>query len=241
MRREKIMKEFLKGKNIILASIAGSLLTLIALICVFLIAPSMASASTGQANATPTSTKTSPTTKVNYCNQYEQALATKLNVSVSTLTQDNKAALITVINQKVKDGKLKQARADILIKKINSSAGNICPRHGAHKQAISHAWLNKYAQNVTTLLAQGLHLNASQLTAQFKAGKNLSDIAKTQKVSTNALQTLVKNTANTIIKQAVSAGTLKQAQATRISAYIQKHPEAIQKLESEVVKKVSKK
>ena len=231
------MNEFFKRRKIVLATIAGSLLTLIAIVAIFFVAPTIVSAASGQAAATPTTTKT----KVNYCTQYEQDLAKQLNISASTLAQDNKTALITVINQKVKDGKLTQAKADTLIKKVNSSKGNVCPNILTRKHTIGHAWLNKYSTDVVNQLAQGLHLTSSQLTAQFKAGKNLSQIATAQKVSASALQTLVKNTANSVLKTAVSAKTLTQAQANTLTTYIQKHPAAIQKLEAAIVKKTSAK
>ena len=231
------MKEFLRSRKIAIASISGSLLTVLVLAVVFFIAPTIASASSHQGAATPATS--SAKIKVNYCVQYEQDLAKKLHISVSALRQDNKSTLISVLNQKVKDGKLTQIKANAIIKKVNQSAGNVCPNQLTHKHTINHAWLKKYAQNVTTLLAQGLHLNASQLTTQLKAGKKLSEIATAQNVSTSALQTLVKNTATTILKQAVSAGTLKQTRANTISASIQKHPESIQKLEVAIVKKAS--
>lgn len=231
------MNEFFKRKKIVCATIAGSLLTLIAIVGIFFIAPTMVSAASGQSGATPAATKT----KVNYCMQYEQDLAQKLNISVSTLTQDNKSSLITVINQKVKDGKLTQAKADILIKKVNNSKGNVCPNRLTLRHVIKHAWLDKYSTDVVNQLAQGLHLTASQLTAQFKAGKNLSQIATAQKISTSALQTLVKNTADSVLKQAVTAGTLKQTQADTLTTYIQKHPIAIQRLEAAIVKKAGAK
>ncbi len=159
------MKNLLKRKQIVLASIGGALLVLIMLVGILFIAPTMASASSNQgATATP-----STATKVNSCELYTQNLAKKLNVSVTTLTQGNKSVLIDAINQRVKDGKLKQVNATKLIQRVNKSAGNVCPRQ--LQLVHRHVWLNKYAQDITNLLAQGLHLNASQLEAQFKAGK----------------------------------------------------------------------
>jgi polyhydroxyalkanoate synthesis regulator phasin len=222
-------------KTIMLAGISGALLLLVMLVGIFFIAPTIASASSGQAaTATP-----SATAKTGYCAQYEQNLAKKLNVSVTTLTQDKKSTLIDTINQKVKDGKLTQAKATILIQRINKSTGNACPKQLAN--ANRHAWLTTHSQDVINQLAQGLHLNASQLQAQFKAGKNLQEIAKTQNVSTSALQTLVKNTATTIVKNAVTSGKLTQTRADALTKKIQNHPALLQRWEAAIVKKASTK
>ncbi|GCF09704.1 hypothetical protein [Dictyobacter arantiisoli] len=229
------MKNFFQRRKMLLVSLGGACAMLIILAGVLFVAPLIASAASGNNASTPA------TTRNTYCAQYNQNLAKSLNVPVSTLTQDRKAAITNVINQMVKDGKLKQARATAIEKRIANSKGTACPKviTAAHKHA--YAWLNKYQTNITSSLAQGLHLTSAQLLAQFKAGKNLEQIAKAQNVSTSALTTLVQNTANSVVKQAVSAGTLTQKRATAITTFIQKHPAQIQHLEAAVVKKASKK
>ena len=101
------MKDFLRRRKVMLAGIGGAVLMLL-LVAVALIAGPIGAF----AASTTTPTNSTQTKKVNpYCTLYQQSLATKLNVSVTTLTQDRKDALDAVIAQKVKDGKLKQAQA----------------------------------------------------------------------------------------------------------------------------------
>jgi len=105
------MKDFLRRRKVMLAGIGGAVLMLL-LVAVALIASPIGAFAASSPATTTNPTNNAQTKKVNpYCTLYQQSLATKLNVSVTTLTQDRKDALDAVIAQKVKDGKLKQAQA----------------------------------------------------------------------------------------------------------------------------------
>lgn len=220
------MKKVLERKKIMLAGIIGACCMLIVLIGILFVTPMIASAATNQGTPTPTTANK----KAQYCEQFDQDLAKKLNVSVDTLRQDRKSAASDTIDQMVKDGKLKQARADKLKQQLNKSTGNACPTFTNHKQPKNFAILNTYRQDAVAQIAQGLHLNSDQLLTQIKAGKTLVTIAQEQKVSSKDLQTLVQNTIQSVLKKAVNTGILTQKRADAISTFAQKHPQLIQKM-----------
>src|ERR1700724_3305706 len=95
----------------------GSLLLLVTIgFGAFFAGPLLASANS---NTTASSTAGTPTTNP-YCEQYLQALAKRLNVSVTTLQQDKLGARTDVLNQMVKDGKLTQAQATAIEQRLQS-------------------------------------------------------------------------------------------------------------------------
>lgn len=175
------------------------------------------SVSTSDTN--PSDTKSHP-----YCDQYQQSLAKRLNVSVSTLQQDRQGAVSDVLAQMVKDGKLTQTQADAITKRV--AAHQACagfPRH-AH---VALSSLLKYRTDMLNSVAQGLHMSSDQLTSDLKAGQKLDAIAKAQNVSANDLKTLESNALNSALDKAVKAGAITQSQADALKQREQKHPEFV--------------
>jgi polyhydroxyalkanoate synthesis regulator phasin len=208
--------------------IGGSVAVLLAAILVgaFFAGPLIASAHSNQNATTTSSTATNP-----YCEQYLQALASKLNVSVTTLEQDQLSAKETVINQAVKDGKLTQAQATAIEQKLTShQACSRSPQRLPWQGFVTRQFLQKYRSDIVNQVAQGLHLSSSQLTSDLKAGESLTQIATAQHVSAAQLKTIVTNAINSALKTAVSDGDLTQAQATAYSTYVQNHPQWLQRL-----------
>lgn len=217
------MKNFIQRKKVMLAALAGALLMLI-LIAITLIASPLGVFAASTANST-TTTKTTNSKTNPSCTLYQQTLAKELNVSVDTLRQDNKNALITVIQQKVKDGKLTQAQATKLEQRIDKSQGNLC---NVTKKNINRQLLNKYRMDIITEVAQKLQIQPAQLTAQLKAGKSLHDIASAKNVSDSQLQSYITTAINDTLQKAVAAGDITQQRANAINTFIQKHPQYIQ-------------
>jgi predicted PurR-regulated permease PerM len=103
----------------------------------------------------------------------------------------------------------------------------------AHKD-IYAPYLKLYGSNIENQIAQGLHMNAAQLTQQLSAGKTLSDIASAQGISTTQLQSIVGNAIQSAFQPVVSSGDLKQQQVTRLVKRMQKNPNALDKTLSHV-------
>ncbi len=203
--------------------IGGSALLLVALIVGGVFAVNSAFAQSTSTTATPTTTTTT-TNATNYCDQYQQDLAKRLGVSVSTLQSDRKSAFADTLAQLVKDGKLSQNQANQIQQRVESSKA--CSGFSATniQNRLRAQFLAKYRSQFTAQVAQGLHLTSSQLTTQLKSGKTLRAIAKEQKVSTASLKTIIVNAAKNTLNQAVSSGDITQAQAASFGKYLQNHP-----------------
>jgi AraC-like DNA-binding protein len=225
------MKDFLRRRKVMLAGIGGAVLMLL-LVAIALIAGPMGAFAASSPAATKTPTNSAQTKKVNpYCTLYQQSLATKLNVSVTTLTQDRKDALDAVIAQKVKDGKLKQAQATKLEQMIAKSQGNNCNLTGtAVKLNAARQFVKKYRPAVAAEIAQKLGITVTDLTSQLKAGKSLHDIASARHVSDSTLTGYITTAINDTLQKAVQAGSIKQARVTAIDTFLKNHPKYIQTL-----------
>jgi hypothetical protein len=218
------MKNALKNHKILVAGIGGALLALCLVIGAFVVGPLVASAATNP-TATPSTTTKAKAKKTDYCAEYEQALAKQLGVSVQTLTNDHDSALKATINQEVKDKKITQDRANKLIDEINKHPqfDNGCAILHKNHTDVGKAVFLKYRTNIENQVAQGLHLTSAQLVSQLQSGKTLAQIAQAQHVSATDLHTLINNTINATLKQAVSDKTITQQRADAITKFLSKH------------------
>jgi hypothetical protein len=91
-------------------------------------------------------------------------------------------------------------------------------------------YLKQYGFDIKNQIAQGLHMNAAQLTQQLSAGKTLSDIATAQGVSSTQLQSIVGNAIQNGLQPVVSSGDLTQEQVAKLVKRMQKNPNALDKL-----------
>lgn len=208
--------------------IAGASALLVAAILVgaFFAGPLIASANGSQNQATAGSSATNT-----YCQLYEQTLAGKLNVSTSTLEQDQAASRDAVISQAVKDGKLTQAQATAIENRITSHQA--CSGKHADLGVEGAILRQTLLQNRSTLLNQiapGLHLTAAQLQSDLQNGQTLSQIAKAQNVSESQLHTIVLNAVQTTLSQAQQAGKITQWQDTSFTTYLKNHPAVVEHL-----------
>lgn len=201
----------------LLLIIGGSAALLLSILFgAFFAGPLLASAST-QATTTTTAQPNA------YCEQYQQDLAKRLGVSVSTLQQDRQGALADVLAQMVKDGKLTQAQANT-IKQRAASHQECTGKHFAYRGFVVKQFLSKYRSDIISQVASGLHLSAAQLTSQLQAGKSLNQIAKAQNVSTANLHTIVLNAVTNDLNKAANAGDLTKTQADNFSQFLKNHP-----------------
>jgi uncharacterized protein YwbE len=213
-------------KKILLISGISAILLTCVLLGAFFAGPLMASASSDQNHAaTPTSNNA-----VNAnCELYLQTLASKLNVSVSSLEQDQVAARDAVINQDVKDGKLTQSQATAIEKRLASRQACSGKQKGLGIEgSILKQTLRQYQSSLLAQIAQGIHLTTAQLQAKIQQGQTLSKIAKVQKVSESQLHTLVINAVQTTLQQAQQSGKITKTQDTTILTYLKNHPALIE-------------
>ncbi len=110
-------------KKVLLMGSGSALLLLCLLFGAFFASPLFASARSGPTKTAPTPAPTAPThtaTTNPYCQQYQQDLAKRLGVPVSTLQKDSLAAAEDVLAQLVKDGKLTQSQANRIRSRMES-------------------------------------------------------------------------------------------------------------------------
>jgi polyhydroxyalkanoate synthesis regulator phasin len=214
-------------KKILLIGGVSVLLLLCILFGAFFAGPLLASARGGQTSATATST---PTGTNPYCQQYLQALANRLRVSVNTLQQDKLGAAEDVLAQLVKDGKLTRNQANQIKQRLESHKACSGNGRGLWGRGVALQALKQYLPAVANQVAQGLHMTVDQLKAQLQSGKSLSDITTAQGVSSSQLQTLATNAIQSAVTKAVSDGNLTQQQATNIMQMLQKNPGVLKNL-----------
>jgi hypothetical protein len=188
-----------------------------------------AAAAGHSANTTLNPAATAPATG-QYCTLYEQTLAQKLGVSVSTLESDNVAALKTVIAQMVKDGKLTQTQADTITQQIDANGTNICSHLGQFMGkggkggfGAFGAQLKQVRTDVQTAVAKQLgYSDAAALDSALTSNKgDIVALAKTKNVTQAQLNTTITNTVKGDLDKLVTAGTLTSAQETQALSLVQ--------------------
>ncbi len=214
-------------KKIFLMS-GGTALLLLSILCgAFFAGPLLASAH----GTTPSAAAAIGTSTPNpYCQQYLQDLAKRLNVPVSTLEQDQKAAKEDILAQLVKDGKLTQAQADAIKQRLESHQACSGKGHLWGDRGILRQTFKKYASTLLTNVASGLHLSASQLQSDLQNGQTLSQVASAQKVSESQLHTIVLNAIQSTLDKARQAGDITQSQETAFLQFLQKHPGLVERV-----------
>ena len=113
-------------KKVLLIGGGSALLLLCLLFGAFFVGPLFASAQNGPTNIAPTPTATPNP----YCQQYQQDLAKRLGVPVSTLQKDQLAAAEDELVRLVKDGKLTQNQANRIRSRLESHVACTGHEHG---------------------------------------------------------------------------------------------------------------
>lgn len=212
------MRNTITKRRWLLIGGGATLLLLALMLGAFFVVPLVANAQTSQSQTTTP------------CQQYTQALAQRLNISVDTLNQARAGATSDVLAQFVKDGKLTQAQADTIKQRLATKQDKqTCNRFNYSGQE-RRILVQKYGPDVLNAVAQKLHLTADQLKTQLQSGKTLKAIAKAQGVSPTDLRTTLTQALTSAIDKAVSAGDLTQSQATTLKQALQKHPNLLNRL-----------
>jgi len=138
-------------------------------------------------------------------------VAARLHVSPNQLTSAVKAALIDRLQAEVKAGKLTQARADRLERRIENSKrlplmfafGRPGPLRAAGRVGLPAA-------------AHYLGLTTPQLLAQLRSGKSLAQIATARGKSVSGLEQAIMAAEKARLSRAVANGHITQAQEQKL-------------------------
>jgi hypothetical protein len=165
-------------------------------------------------SAAPTpSTAASPSSK-NYAQVFIDKLAGVLGRSPSQTATDLKSAELATIDQMVADGRITKAQGDAMKTRVQNGTGlnpGIGSRLGGPAFG-ARGVLNDVRTAEMNALAGTLKMSASDLQAQLRSGKTLSDLEKQQNVTDSAVQTVVHGAARGVLDKAVKAGTITQEQ-----------------------------
>jgi hypothetical protein len=160
-----------------------------------------------------------------YCSLYEQTLANELGVSTSKLEGADQAALRAVIQQALKDGKITQAQETDLLNKVAAMANQPCiglrGNFGFGGRGGGPGEIGAIHQAVEAAVASALKLQATDLETQLDAGKTVAQIAQTQGVSIDTVNSAYLNAAKGELDKAVTAKTITQAQAGQAYSKLQ--------------------
>ncbi|GHO44685.1 hypothetical protein [Ktedonospora formicarum] len=164
-----------------------------------------------------------------YCQQFQQDLAKRLNVSTDQLNKDRQESISDVLDQMVKDGKITQDQADKA--KQNLSKRQWCGWNGQRvENANALQYLRDHRTDLVNALTKDLKLSSDDLTKQLKDGKKLVDIAKAQGVSAKDLEQAIKKDVDTVLNQGVSEGKLTKDEVTQFDNALKKRADVIHKL-----------
>jgi hypothetical protein len=166
------------------------------------------------------------------CEAYQAALAQKLGISVEKLQQAQKDTTKDLIDQAVKNGKLKADQAAELKKKLDESKGcapfgALGQRGGSQNGTPKAGTLRAGLQTGLDAAAKALGMTSDQLTSELKSGKSIADLAKVKNVDLKAVRDAVIAAEKAAIDQAVKNNKTTQAQADKLKAALDKHADKI--------------
>ncbi|MEO6798265.1 MAG: hypothetical protein ABI401_06240 [Candidatus Dormibacter sp.] len=155
----------------------------------------------------------------NYAQVFVNKLAGILHLTPAQTQDALKQAQLQTVDQMRKDGKITQAQADAMKARINAGNGLGAVRSfPGGRLGADRTVLRDVMTAELNAAAGALHLSASDLQAQLKAGKTLADLEAAGKVSDTTVKAAMKAAARGVLDKAVKAGTMTQAQADAILA-----------------------
>ena len=153
-------------------------------------------------------------------------VASHLGISTQKLQDATKAAAIDQVNADLKAGRITQAQADAMKKRIEQGDvplffGGVhrFGDFGPHGDFGHHGPFGHHLSSA----ADYLGLTVPQLLQQLASGKSLADVAKAQDKSVDGLKDAILADAKTHLDQAVKDGYLTEAQAKEMLSDLQSH------------------
>ena len=156
-------------------------------------------------------------------------VAKRLHVSSSDLTSAIKGAISDRLDAAVKAGRLTQAQADALKKRLQQNGGlplfggpGAGHRFGGPGPGLFFGGRGPIFAGLDAA-ASYLDLTPAQLRDRLESGKSLAQIAQDQNKSVDGLKQAIKDAAKTRLDQAVKDKRITQAQEDRILSELDSH------------------
>ncbi len=166
-------------------------------------------------------------------NNFWNALASRLGITVDELKSKVVQAEQDAIDQAVKDGKLTQDQGNALKQKLNPNAPLAPFKPGLGRGRGNGLGLGRGAAPglkgwfglrlggdlaLGEAIAKAVNLSVADLVAQLRSGKTLADIAKAQNVDEATVKQAIIDTATAQVDRALQDGLISQAQATQFKS-----------------------
>jgi AraC-like DNA-binding protein len=139
-------------------------------------------------------------------------VAKRLHVSPAQLTSALRAALIDRLNEMVQDGRLTQAQAKRIEKRINSGRLPMFFDHPGHMGFRDHGLVRRGALDAA---GNYLGLTDAKLLADLSSGKTLAQIAQSRGKSVSGLEQALMTNTKDRLDRLVSAGVISKAEEQR--------------------------
>jgi len=154
-----------------------------------------------------------------YAQVFVDKLAGILHLSRAQTQDALKQAQLQTVDQMLKDGQITKSQADQMKARIDAGngLGAVRPFRGGAGGA-DRSVLRDVMTAELNAAAGALHMSASDLQAQLKAGKSLADLEAASKVSDATVKAAMKAAAKGALDKAVKAGTITQAQEDALLA-----------------------
>jgi hypothetical protein len=180
--------------------------------------PSATSSQSNEASLTAAQAKASSAA----CGEFMPHFAVEIGKSQAEINAAFQRAIADTLADEVKAGRLTQAQADTIKKKLASQTPctlpSLAPKGGA-KAAIT-----AYMQQYLTAAASALGVTEAQLKADLKNGQSLSQVATAQKVSEANFRTKLIGNLKPVLDKAVTDKKLTAAQEQTIVSRLQTGP-----------------
>jgi hypothetical protein len=178
-----------------------------------------------QTPTTPTpETPAAKTPKPTLGQNFWQALADRLNVTVEQLRQAVQDAAKDTIQRALGDGRLTQEQADRLNERVDTWQGRGAPfgffgPHGFRPKVWDRfAFKARLGQSGFEAAAKTLGMTTQDLMAELRSGKSLADLADEKKVDQATLKAAIVSAAKADIDAALANGRLTQQQADQLKS-----------------------
>jgi hypothetical protein len=201
-----------------LIGLAGSSILLVGLALGLLLSsgmPARASAVSSPSAGTPTAET--------YCQAYEQALASRLGVSVSKLEAANEYAMVTTIHKAYSAGSITLSQEKSLLQKASKLATHPCAVISSAQGKYHHMNQQQFAaahQAALTAVAGALGLPTATLESDLSSGQTVAQIAAAQHVSLDTVNTAYLTAVQDQLKTMVTNGSITKDQANAIDSNI---------------------
>jgi len=161
----------------------------------------------------------SASASTSYAQVFVDKLAGILHLSRAQTQDALKQAQLQTVDQMLKDGQITKSQADQMKARIDAGngLGAVRPFRGGAGGA-DRSVLRDVMTAELNAAAGALHMSASDLQAQLKAGKSLADLEAASKVSDATVKAAMKAAAKGALDKAVKAGTITQAKEDALLA-----------------------